>query len=135
MSKWIAFGVGARLRSSTIDLPFGTMSRFQTSKARDWPNASERVKVEVDGPVTLGSQELMVGAALQGCGLACVWDSRVTQLLASGAIDPLPWTVGARPTTACFSYYPSRRYLSAGLRAVIDMLKSTQSQSYSLFRP
>ncbi len=82
----------------------------------------EVVDVEVAGPVTLDDQELMVEAALQGCGLAYVWDDRVAAHLASGAL------VRCLDDWCAFDdglhlYYPSRRYLSAGLRAVIDRLK------------
>lgn len=65
----------------------------------------------------------MVEAALQGCGLAYVWDNRVMQHLASGALVRCldDWCV---PDDGLFLYYPSRRYLSAGLRALIDMLRA-----------
>ncbi|HEV2674766.1 MAG TPA: LysR family transcriptional regulator [Aliidongia sp.] len=82
------------------------------------------VDVEVDGPVTLDDQELMVEAALQGCGLAYVWDDRVTASLASGALVRCldDWCAF---DDGLFLYYPSRRHLSAGLRALIDMIKVT----------
>jgi hypothetical protein len=54
----------------------------------------EPVDVEVDRPVTLDDQELMVEAALEGCGLAYVWENRVLRhtraARSSGA-----WTIGA----------------------------------------
>lgn len=96
--------------------PSGAIYNWQFEKN------GEAVDVEVDGPVTLDDQALMVEAALQGCGLAYVWDNRVMHHLAAGTLIRCldDWCA---PDNGLFLYYPSRRYLSAGLRAVIDMLK------------
>lgn len=74
-------------------------------------------------PLTLDDQELVVEAALQGCGLAYVWDNRVLGHLASGALIRCldDW---CGPDGGLFLYSPSRRYVSAGLRALIQMLKA-----------
>jgi DNA-binding transcriptional LysR family regulator len=97
--------------------PSGAIYNWQFEKN------GEAIDVEVDGPITLDDQELMIEAALQGCGLAYVWDNRVMQHLASGILIRCldDW---CEPDNGLFLYYPSRRYLSAGLRAVIDMLKA-----------
>jgi DNA-binding transcriptional LysR family regulator len=99
--------------------------RYPSGAIYNWQfeRGGEAVDVEVDGPITLDNQELMVEAALQGCGLAYVWDSRVMAHLASGALVRCldDWCA---VDDGLFLYYPSRRYLSAGLRAVIDMLKA-----------
>jgi DNA-binding transcriptional LysR family regulator len=97
--------------------PSGAIYNWQFEKN------GEAVDVEVDGPVTIDDQELMVEAALQGCGLAYVWDNRVMQHLGSGALLRCldDWCA---PDDGLFLYYPSRRYLSAGLRALIDMLRA-----------
>ncbi len=65
----------------------------------------------------------MVEAALQGCGLAYVLDNRVMPHVASGALMRCldDWCA---PENGLYLYYPSRRHLSAGLRAVIDTLKA-----------
>lgn len=96
--------------------PSGAIYNWQFEKN------GEAVDVEVNGPITMDDQELMVEAALQGCGLAYVWDNRVMHHLASGALircldDWCAWDDGL------FLYYPSRRYVSGGLRALIDRLK------------
>jgi DNA-binding transcriptional LysR family regulator len=97
--------------------PSGAIYNWQFEKN------GEAIDVEVNGPVTIDDQELMVEAALQGCGLAYVWDDRVMQHLASGALLRCldDWCA---PDDGLFLYYPSRRYLSAGLRALIDMLRA-----------
>jgi len=74
--------------------------------------------------VTLDGQELMVEAALQGCGLAYVWEDRVRPHLANGTLIRCleDWCVA---DDSLFLYYPSRRYVSAGLRAVIGILRQS----------
>lgn len=96
--------------------PSGAIYNWQFEKN------GEAVNVEVSGSITLDDQELMVEAALQGCGLAYVWDNRIMHHLASGALIRCldDWCV---PDDGLFLYYPSRRYVSAGLRAVIEILK------------
>jgi len=98
--------------------------RYPSGAIYNWhfERDGQEVDVEVDGPVTLDDQELMVEAALQGCGLAYVWDDRVLTYLASGAL------IRCLDDWCAFDdglhlYYPSRRYVSAGLRALINMLR------------
>jgi len=97
--------------------PSGTIFNWQFEKE------GESVDVEVDGAITLDDQELMVEAALQGCGLAYIWDNRVLEHLRTGALIRCldDWCV---PENDLFLYYPSRRYLSAGLRAFINMVRA-----------
>ena len=97
--------------------PSGAIYNWQFEKK------GEPVDVEVNGPITLDDQELMVEAALQGCGLAYVWENHAMRHLASGALIRCldDWCA---PDDGLCLYYPSRRYLSAGLRAVIDMLRA-----------
>lgn len=98
--------------------------RFPSGAIYNWQfeRNGEEVDVEVDGLITLDDQELMVEAALQGCGLAYVWDNRVLTHLASGALIRCldDWCAF---DDGLFLYYPSRRHLSGGLRALINMLK------------
>lgn len=86
----------------------------------------QTLEVEVDGPLTLDSQESMVEAALRGCGLAYVWDYRVTAHLPSGALIRCldEWCAF---DDSLFLYYPSRRHVSAGLRALIEFVRAKDS--------
>jgi DNA-binding transcriptional LysR family regulator len=99
--------------------------RFPSGAIFNWEFArdGEAVDVEVGGPLTLDGQELMIEAALQGCGLAYVWDNRVRTYLASGALIRCldDWCAF---DDSLFLYYPSRRYVSAGLRALIAMIRA-----------
>lgn len=98
--------------------------RFPSGKLFNWEfeRNGEEIAVEVEGPLTLDSQELMVEAALQGCGLAYVWEDRIREHCRSGVLIRCmdDWSPLAEDL---FLYYPSRRHLSAGLRALIDLLK------------
>jgi len=64
----------------------------------------------------------MVEAALQGCGLAYVYEHRVLEHLARGTLIRRSEDWCAHDDTL-FLYYPSRRQVSAGLRALINMLR------------
>ncbi len=98
--------------------------RFPSGAIYNWQfeRDGQEVDVEVNGPVTLDDQELMIDAALEGCGLAYVWEGRVRGHIAAGTLVQCldDWcAVDAN----LFLYYPSRRYVSAGLRALIELLK------------
>jgi DNA-binding transcriptional LysR family regulator len=101
--------------------------RFPSGAIFNWQfeRDGEALEVEVAGSVTTDSQELMVEAALQGCGLAYVWDDRVLTHLASGALVRCldEWCAF---DDGLFLYYPSRRHVSAGLRALIGILKASR---------
>ncbi len=98
--------------------------RFPSGKLFDWEfeRDGESLSVEVAGPITLDSQELMVEAALQDCGLAYVWEDRAEPHLEDGRLVRCldPWCPDADDL---FLYYPSRRHLAGGLRALIALLK------------
>lgn len=101
--------------------------RFPSGALYSWEfeRNAEKLEVDVAGPISLDSQEMMAEAALQGCGLAFVWDVRVRAHLASGALirclqEWCPYE------DDLFLYYPSRRNVSAGLRAVIEKIKVTE---------
>jgi DNA-binding transcriptional LysR family regulator len=81
------------------------------------------IQVEVDGPLTVDSQELMVAAAVRGLGLAYVWEDRVAPYLRSGQLKVCldDWSAVEKDL---FLYYPSRKHQSAGLRALVETLKA-----------
>lgn len=86
----------------------------------------EEIDIEVKGPVALHDHELMIETALAGVALAYVWEDRARPFVESGRLVPClgSWIV---PEDWLYLYYPTRRYISAGLRAVIDALKVTSS--------
>lgn len=79
-------------------------------------------EIEVNGPLTLGDVSLMVGPALQGLGLAYVFEDMVSEHLAAGRLvqvlaDWCPYYQGLH------LYYPSRRHVPAPLKAFIDFAR------------
>ena len=79
--------------------------------------------IEVDGALTLNDQDLMVDAALDGAGLAYVFEAQVAELIAEGRlVRVLADWCPAYP--GFFLYYPSRRQLPAALRAFIDFART-----------
>lgn len=81
--------------------------------------------IEVDGPLTLGDQDLMLEAALDGAGLAYVFEQQAEQLIAKRKlVRVLADWCPAYP--GFFMYYPSRRQLPAALRAFVDFVKAVK---------
>jgi len=81
------------------------------------------VDIDVEGPLTLNDQDLMVDAALDGAGLAFVFETQVEALIAKRKlVRVLADWCPAYP--GFFLYYPSRRQLPAALRAFVDFSRA-----------
>jgi DNA-binding transcriptional LysR family regulator len=86
--------------------------------------------IDVEGSLTLSDQDLMVDAALDGAGLAYVFEAQVEKLIArKKLIRVLADWCPAYP--GFFLYYPSRRQLPAALRAFVDFTKASAKRSIS----
>jgi DNA-binding transcriptional LysR family regulator len=74
------------------------------------------------GPIALDDHELIVQAAQAGVGLGYVWAQRAQVALADGSLVQCldDW---CQPEDWLYLYYPSRRNMSAGLRAVIEAMR------------
>lgn len=85
-------------------------------------SAAQIIEFEPTGPLSLDDHELMVEAAMSGVALAYVWEDRARPHLASGELVEClaSWCA---PEDWLYLYYPTRRYISAGLRAVIEALR------------
>lgn len=82
-------------------------------------------EIEVSGPLTLGDVSLMVGPALQGIGLAYVFEEMVTEHVADGRlIQVLPDWCPFYP--GLHLYYPSRRHVPAPLKAFIEFARAAR---------
>ncbi|RKS24680.1 LysR family transcriptional regulator [Pseudomonas sp. WPR_5_2] len=82
-------------------------------------------EIEVDGPLTLGDVSLMVGPALQGVGIAYLFEDMVKAQLADGRLvqvlgDWCPYYPGLH------LYYPSRRHVPATLKAFIEFVRAAR---------
>lgn len=101
--------------------PSGSMYRWEFERG------GITQEIEVSGPLTLGDVSLMVGPALQGVGLAYVFEDMVTGHLADGRLIQVlanwcPYYPGLH------LYYPSRRHVPAPLKAFIDFARSARER-------
>lgn len=109
--------------------PSGTLYRWEFERG------AIAQEIEVDGPLTLGDVSLMVGPAVQGVGLAYVFENMVKAQIADGRLtqvlgDWCPFYPGLH------LYYPSRRHVPATLKAFIEFARSDrESQSPQDQRP
>ena len=81
------------------------------------------VEFQPTGPFGSDDHDLLIAAALSGSGLAYVWEHRAEPHLRDGRLirSLEPW---CQPEDWLYLYYPTRKYLSAGLRAVIETLRA-----------
>lgn len=84
-------------------------------------------EVAVRGRVTTNDPDLMLRAALDGLGLACLIQSSIQQELAEKKLVRVLEEF-CPPFPGYFLYYPSRRLLAPKLRALIDFLKDRDAR-------
>lgn len=91
--------------------------------AWEFSRAGKIIAFEPTGPLSLDDHSLMCEAALSGVALAYVWADRAAPYLQSGALVEClaPWCA---PEDWLYIYYPTRKHISAGLRAVIEALRA-----------
>jgi DNA-binding transcriptional LysR family regulator len=91
--------------------------------AWEFEKDGQTVSFQPSGPLSLDDHELMMQAALGGVGLAYIWEPRVEKAIASGELIKVldDW---CQPEEPLYLYYPSRRHMSAGFRAVIDAMRA-----------
>lgn len=82
----------------------------------------QAIEYQPTGRLSLHDHELMIEAALAGVALAYVWEDRARSYVASGRLISClgDWI---EPENWLHLYYPTRRYISAGLRAVIEIMR------------
>lgn len=82
----------------------------------------EEIEIELKGPLALHDHELMIEAALAGVALAYVWEDRARPYVESGRLISCldDWIM---PEDWLYLYFPTRKYMPAGLRAVIEALR------------
>jgi DNA-binding transcriptional LysR family regulator len=87
------------------------------------------VEFDVQGSVVvINDPELVISAALEGIGIAYLYEDYVASLVADGRLVSLLDKSVLPVTDGFFLFYPSRRQNSAALRAFIEFLRS---QPYS----
>ncbi len=93
-----------------------------TPYAWEFSRAGSIIEFQPTGPLSLDDHELMVEAALSDVGLAYVWEERARRYIADGRLIECLASWGA-PMEWLYLYYPTRKFMSAGLRAVIETLR------------
>ncbi|MES0097247.1 LysR family transcriptional regulator [Mesorhizobium sp. M0019] len=138
----IAVRIGPDLRGAVVGAPayFETMPkpqhprdlaahrcirfRFSSGILYRWEfeQNGEEIEIPVQGPLILDEDHLIANAAVDGAGLAFVFEDYVRDALAAGKLvrvleDWCPRFDGF------FVYYPSRRQMRPALRAFVDFFK------------
>ncbi|HWM86058.1 MAG TPA: LysR substrate-binding domain-containing protein [Kofleriaceae bacterium] len=78
----------------------------------------------VDGPLIVNDAELALLAALDGVGIAYLFDHQVQPWIAAGKLVRV-LAAWSPPFPGFYLYYPSRRHLPPALRAFIDFARRT----------
>ncbi|MBB4842525.1 DNA-binding transcriptional LysR family regulator [Paucibacter oligotrophus] len=98
--------------------------RFASGALFHWEFSSQGqdLTLDVQGPLTVDDQSVVLPLALEGLGFAYVYEQAVREHLASGRLQQV--LAGFCPEGTAFSlYYPGRRQASPALRAFIELLK------------
>jgi DNA-binding transcriptional LysR family regulator len=100
----------------------GTVYRWEFDKA------GKEVLVDVSGRLILDEATLIREAVLAGYGLAYVSEWEVAEDIRAGRLMQLmdDWTP---PFPGLSLYYPGRRHVPAGLRALIDLIQERRSKA------
>jgi DNA-binding transcriptional LysR family regulator len=95
----------------------------------EFERRGETVRVDGDGALTLDESGLMLTAARAGLGLTYLPESTVNADLEVGTLVRVleDWTP---PLDGLCLYYPGRRHVSAGLRALIDIIREHADARY-----
>ncbi|MDR9751819.1 LysR family transcriptional regulator [Pseudomonas sp. SZMC_28357] len=104
-------------------------TRFASGALYRWEFAKrgQQQIIDVDGPITLDSHQLIVEAALQGVGLICTNESSIDEHLAAGRLVRVlrDWTP---PYPGLCLFYPASRHVPAGLRAFIELIREVNQK-------
>lgn len=98
--------------------------RFDSGGLYRWEFARHGVQesINVNGPLTLTDQPLMVDAAVDGIGIAFVPDHLAVQALQDGRLERVLEDWCPAYPGLCL-YYSGHRHVSGALRALIEMLR------------
>lgn len=98
--------------------------RFSSGVIYRWEfeKDGDALTVSVEGPLILGDDRLVLAAALDGAGLAYLFDARLDGAVEDGRLVRVleDW---CQPFDGFYIYYPSRRQMRPALRAFIDFFR------------
>jgi DNA-binding transcriptional LysR family regulator len=100
--------------------PNGTINPWEFSRR------GKKQMVDVQGSITLDEPTLMLEAVREGLGLAYLTEYNIAAELQAGKLQRVlaDWTP---PFGDLCLYYPGRRNIPAGLRALIDLIRDSRS--------
>lgn len=138
----IAVRIGPNLRGAVVGTPSYFETRPKPQHPRDlaahrcirfrfssgiiyrweFEKNGEEIEIPVQGPLILDEDHLIANAAVDGAGLAFVFEGYVRDPLAAGKLVRVleDW---CPPFDGFFVYYPSRRQMRPALRAFVDFFK------------
>ncbi|SJM28515.1 LysR family transcriptional regulator [Mesorhizobium delmotii] len=138
----IAVRIGPNLRGAVVGAPsyFATMPRprhphdlaghrclrfrFSSGILYRWEfeTDGEEIELAVQGPLILDEDHMIANAAIDGAGLAFVFEDYVRDAIAAGKLIRVleEW---CPPFDGFFVYYPSRRQMRPALRAFVNFFK------------
>ncbi|MER8725445.1 LysR family transcriptional regulator [Mesorhizobium sp. M0195] len=138
----IAVRIGPSLRGAVVGTPSYFETRPKPQHPRDlaahrcirfrfssgiiyrweFEKNGEEIEIPVQGPLILDEDHLIANAAVDGAGLAFVFEDYVRDPLAAGKLVRVleDW---CPPFDGFFVYYPSRRQMRPALRAFVDFFK------------
>jgi len=104
-----------------VRLPDGSAYRWSFEKE------GEQVLIDVRGQLLLDEASLTRAAVLEGAGLGYLFEQEILPEIKSGRVIRVleDWTP---PYPGVCLYYPGRRNLSAGLRALLDLARELARQ-------
>lgn len=99
-----------------LRFPSGAYYRWEFRKGQ------QSLAIDVQGPLTTNDTHLMLQCAQAGLGISYAYAQQARPLVEAGLLINLldNWIP---PPERLFLYYPSRRGMSAGLRAFIEIIK------------
>ncbi|MEI8698429.1 LysR family transcriptional regulator [Mesorhizobium sp. ISC15] len=88
----------------------------------EFEKGGEEIELAVQGPLILDEDHLIANAAVDGAGLAFLFEDYVREAIADGRLIRVleDW---CQPFDGFFVYYPSRRQMRPALRAFVDFFK------------
>jgi DNA-binding transcriptional LysR family regulator len=144
----VALKLGGDLEMMVVGAP-GYFKRFGTPKTPHdlrghrcinfrWPTdlsfyrweferGAEKLEAAVQGPLIVNEPEIAIQAAIDGVGLAFLFEHQIRSSLKARKLVPVlrDWSP---PFPGFYLYYPSRRQMSPALRAFIDFLGSPKTR-------
>lgn len=93
----------------------------------EFEQRDEKIEIDVPGTLILDETTLIIEAALAGAGLAYLSEASVVDHITQGSLVPAleDWSP---PYPGLCLYYPGRKHVPGGLRALIDLIKELNAK-------